>query len=81
MTKLGRRSETTFSQTEIEDKASQSLHGQKKQVDTKLYYKNISSSIDSRTFGTRTEKGTIQFSRKPNSETTGHNCRGTDSVT
>ncbi|CAH2078769.1 unnamed protein product, partial [Thlaspi arvense] len=66
MAKLGRTSETTSSQTEIEDQASQSLTGHKKHVDTQAAsYKNSGSSTDSRTFGTRTEKVISSFLDNP----------------
>ncbi|XP_024005047.1 uncharacterized protein LOC18029996 [Eutrema salsugineum] len=63
--KFGRTSETTSSQTEIEDQASQSLTGHKKHVDDKASYKNSGSSSDSRTFGTRTEKVINSFLDNP----------------
>lgn len=65
MTKLGRTSETTSSQTENEDQESPSVTVQKKHVDTKASYKKIASSTDSRTFGTRTEKVINSFLDNP----------------
>lgn len=65
MTKLGRMSETTTDQTEIEDQAPQSLTEHKKHVDTKASYKNRGSSSDPRTFGTRTEKVINSFLDNP----------------
>ncbi|KAF2543253.1 hypothetical protein F2Q68_00029343 [Brassica cretica] len=65
MTKLGRTSETTADQTEIEDQAPQSLTEHKKHLDTKSSYKNNGSPIDSRTFGTRTEKVINSFLDNP----------------
>lgn len=63
MTKLGRSSETTSSQPEMEHQASPTQD--KKNVDTKASYKNSGSSIDSRTFGTRTEKVINSFLDNP----------------
>lgn len=65
MTKLGRTSETTSSQTEIEDQVSPSVTGHKKHIDTKAAFKNSGSSTDSRTFGTRTEKVINSFLDNP----------------
>ncbi|WZY68741.1 hypothetical protein YC2023_000981 [Brassica napus] len=65
MTKLRRTSETTTDQTEIEDQAPQSLTEHKKHLDTKSSYKNNGSPIDSRTFGTRTEKVINSFLDNP----------------
>ncbi|KAG7542491.1 hypothetical protein ISN45_Aa07g024670 [Arabidopsis thaliana x Arabidopsis arenosa] len=65
MTKLGRTSETTSSQTEIKDQVSSSVTGHKKHEDTKASFKNSGSSIDSRTFGTRTEKVINSFLENP----------------
>jgi hypothetical protein len=65
MTKLGRTSETTSSQTETEDQVSQSVTGHKKHVDTKASLKNSGSSTNSRTFGTRTEKVINSFLDNP----------------
>ncbi|RID78024.1 hypothetical protein BRARA_A00885 [Brassica rapa] len=65
MTRLGRTSETTTDQTEIEDQAPQSLTEHKKHVDTKSSYKYNGSSNDPRTFGTRTEKVINSFLENP----------------
>ncbi|KAL1200615.1 hypothetical protein V5N11_000296 [Cardamine amara subsp. amara] len=69
MTKLGKTSETetetSSSQTELDDQASQSLAEHKKHLDTKVSYKNSGSSLDSRTFGTRTEKVINSFLENP----------------
>lgn len=66
MTRFGRTSETASGQTEIEDQASQSQTGHKKQhLDTKASYKDNASSIDSGTFGTRTEKVINSFLDNP----------------
>ncbi|XP_010439988.1 PREDICTED: uncharacterized protein LOC104723336 isoform X2 [Camelina sativa] len=65
MTKLGRTSETTSSQTEDEDQVSRSVTGHKKHVDTDTSSKKKASSTDSRTFGTRTEKVINSFLDNP----------------
>ncbi|KAF2585123.1 hypothetical protein F2Q70_00034465 [Brassica cretica] len=65
MTKLGRMSETTTDQTEIEDQAPQSLTEHKKHLDTKSSYNNNGSPTNSRTFGTRTEKVINSFLDNP----------------
>ncbi|CAH8386802.1 unnamed protein product [Eruca vesicaria subsp. sativa] len=65
MAKLGRTSETTTSQNEIDDQATQSLTEVKKHVETKASYKNSGSSNDPRPFGTRTEKVINSFLDNP----------------
>lgn len=65
MTKLGRTSETTSTENEIEDLASQPATEHKDHVDTKASFKNSGSSTDSRTFGTRTEKVINSFLENP----------------
>ncbi|KFK22386.1 hypothetical protein AALP_AAs42393U000500 [Arabis alpina] len=66
MAKLGRTRETTSSEEEIEDPASQSLTEHKKHVDTKASFKNSAgSSTESRTFGSRTEKVISSFLDNP----------------
>ncbi|CAA7024898.1 unnamed protein product [Microthlaspi erraticum] len=66
LAKLGKTSETTtLSAPEIEEQGFQSLTGHKGHVDTQASYKNSGSSIDSRTFGTRTEKVINSFLDNP----------------